>query len=87
MSAGIQPTRTQVRALDGDQGLSGSKVVVHGALKTAIQTRVTNTTLAATAALMSFSKSRLNRYLTGTPHKGDVMAIEMMWLSVVELGR
>ena len=87
MSAGIQPTRVQRTAVYKHQGVSGTKTVVTGAVKSAIQTRVTNTSLAATAALMSFSKSRLNRYLTGTPHKGDVMAIEMMWRSVVELGR
>lgn len=87
MSAGIQPTRTQRAAIYKHQGLSGTKVVVTGGVKIAIQARVTSTSLAATAALMNISRSRLNRYLTGTPHKGDVMAIEMMWLSVVELGR
>jgi len=83
--SGIQPTRAAVRALDAAHGVDSAATVVDNAVKAAVQARVTATSLSAVSAELNISESRLQRYLTGTPHKGDVMAIQLMWESWEEL--
>ncbi len=72
----LQPTRSAVRELDAAHGLASSSTTLDEALKAALSAVFADVDEAAAA--LNLPLSVVDRYVNGTPRKGDVQAVQLM---------